>query len=220
MGRKSNAMGNELAVIGAQDSCRLDWLSLSYAADSRSIQKAQIDYCVKLVTFITGTARMAPGGGRRFFEESWTSDAGIQIKWTEPEGEGVNKGLLSVDLKGTAFTYLTSSLRGAVYLDAAEIPGFKQCTRMDMQRTVVNPHALAQDVYRKVLNREIWVKVFGGYGQEAKIDRFGNPIDGCTVTWGTRKGTTRCILTNSIYYYDFCSIKRTGLKFCCSVTLM
>lgn len=186
-------MGTELAVVGAQDSCRLDWLSLSYQADNRSLQKTQIDYWVNVLTFITGSSRMAPGGGRRFFEESWTSDAGIQLKWTEPDGEGVNKGLLSVDIKGTAFSFLPSIARSAIYMDAAEIAGFKQCTRMDMQRTVVNPHATAQDIYRKVLNREVWVKGFGGYGQEAKIDRFGNPIDGCTVTWGTRKGTTRCI---------------------------
>ena len=189
-------MGSELAELGAQDSCRLDWLSLSYAADSRSVQKAQIEYWVNLLTFIQGTPRMAPGGGRRFFEESWTSDAGIQIKWTEPEGEGVNKGLLSVDLKGTAFLYLPAHTRTAIYLDAAEIEGFKQCTRMDVQRTVVNPHATAEEIYRKVLNREVWVKGFAGYGQEAKIDRFGNPIDGCTITWGNRKGTTRLITYN------------------------
>lgn len=192
MGPKKDAMGESSPGVGVSDSCRLDWISLSYFAASRALQKQQISYFLEIKHLLSGSYDMAQGGGRRFFEESWFHECGVALKWTEPDGTGVNKGLLSVDLKGQALAALPSEIRKAIYLDAAELEGFKQCTRLDIQRTVVSPHATAQEIYRRLVNREVWVKGFSGWQPGHRIDIDGNPMKGCTIDWGSRKGTTHC----------------------------
>lgn len=180
------------AVGGAiTDSCRLDWLSLSYFAATNSLQREQISFFLEIVHLLSGSYELAQGGGRRFFDESWYHDCGVAIKWTEPASGGINQGLVSVDIKGTAFAALPAVLRKALYLDFAELEGFKQCTRIDLQRTVVNPHATAAEIYRRVVNREVWIKGFAGWHPGHRIDIDGNPLSGCTIEWGSKKGTTR-----------------------------
>ena len=190
MGATKDSVGAGSSGVGISDSCRLDYLSLSYYAASRSLQKQQISFFLEIVHLLSGTYEMALGGGRRFFEESYYHDCGVSIKWTEPNGTGVNKGLLSVDLKGAAFGAIPPSVLKALYLDFSELEGFKQCTRIDMQRTVVNPHATAEEVYRRLVNREVWVKGFSGWQPGHRIDIDGHPLSGCTIDWGSRKGTT------------------------------
>lgn len=192
MGSEIDQLGAGTAEVGATDSCRVDWISNSYFAASRSLQRSQIAFFAELNHLLSGTYVLSPGGGRRFFEESWYHECGIALKWTEPDADGVNRGLLSVDIKGDALAALPADVRKALYLDMQEIEGFKQCTRLDMQRTVVNPHATAQEVYRRVVNREVWIKGFTSYGQAARLDGDGNPVKGCTLDWGSRKGTTQC----------------------------
>ena len=190
MGPSEDAVGKGSSGEFVTDSCRLDWLSNSYYAASGALQKQQISYFLEINHLLSGTYGMAQGGGRRFFDESFYHECGIALKWSEPGGGGVNSGLLSVDIKGTALAALPSVVRRSIYLDMAELEGHKQCTRMDMQRTVVNPHATAQEIYRRLVNREVWVKGFSGWQPGHRIDIDGNPMQGCTVDWGSRKGTT------------------------------
>ena len=192
MGPTKDSMGAGIAGELLTDSCRLDWLSVSYFAATNSIQRRQISYFLELLNLLSGTYEMDPGGGRRFFEESWQHGCGIGLKWTEPEGSGVNKGLLSVDIRGQALAAFPSHIRKSVYMDMAEIEGYKQCTRMDMQRTLLNPVADAQEIYRRLTNREVWIKGFNGWHPGHRIDIDGNPLQGCTVEWGSKKGTTNC----------------------------
>ena len=147
MGSEKDQLGAGLAQVGATDSSRLDWLSISYFAAGRTLQKEQISFFLEIHKLLSGTYEMAQGGGRRFFEESWYHPDGIALKWTEPNGEGVNKGLLSVDIKGDALAALPALVRKSLYLDLKELEGHKQCTRLDMQRTIVNPVATARDIY-------------------------------------------------------------------------
>ena len=192
MGTEENKLGERAPQVGASDSSRLDWLSLSYFAASLSLQREQISFALELHKLLSGTYEMAQGGGRRFFEESWYHDDGVALKWTEPSGQGVNKGLLSIDLKGAALAALPALVRKSLYLDLIELEGFKQCTRMDMQRTITDPLADAQEIYQLVLNKEVWVKGFSSYGQGSQVDADGRPVNGCTIDWGSRKGTTQC----------------------------
>lgn len=190
MGPEKDAMGESAAGLVPTDSCRLDYLSLSYFSASGALQKQQIRYFLEIVNLLSGTYDLAPGGGRRFFEESWYHDCGVALKWSEPGSGVVNAGLLSVDLKGAALAGLPAAIRKAVYLDCSELEGFKQATRLDAQRTVVNPHATAQEIYRRLVNREVWIKGFAGWHPGHRIDVDGNPLEGCTVEWGSKKGTT------------------------------
>ena len=191
MGSEKDQLGARPAQVGATDSSRLDWLSLSYFAAGRTLQREQISFALEFHKLLSGTYEMAPGGGRRFFEESWYHEDGIALKWTEPNGEGVNKGLLSIDIRGDALAALPALVRKSLYLDLIELEGFKQCTRLDMQRTIVNPVATARDIYAMVLNKEVWVKGFASYGQASRVDADGIPVNGCTIDWGSRKGTTQ-----------------------------
>lgn len=190
MGPKTDELGERPAEGGAVDSCRVDFLSLSFFAASDSLQREQISYFLELNALLSGTYDLSQGGGRRFFEESWYHQCGIALKWTPPGTGKVNAGLLSVDVKGDALAGLSADLRKSVYLDAFEMEGFRGCTRIDTQRTVVNPHATAQEIHQMVVNREVWIKGFTGYRQEAMLDADGRPLNGCTIGFGSRKGLT------------------------------
>ena len=189
MGTGIDVMGEEAPPLGASPSSRLDWISLSYYAAGSSLQREQILYFVKLLEFVAGTSRMAEGGGRRFFEESWYHPAGLNIKWTEPGHEAINAGLLSVDLKGDLLASLPAAIRKAVYLDLFDLEGFKQCTRLDIQRTVVNPHSGADEIHRLLANREVWIPKFSGWRPGALLDADGRQVNGCHIAWGSPKGT-------------------------------
>ena len=69
--------------------------------------------------------------------------------------------------------------------------GFKQCTRIDTQRTIVNPMATAQEVLRRVQEKEVWIRGFTGYRSGGLLNADGRPINGCTVSFGSLKGTTQ-----------------------------
>ena len=100
--------------------------------------------------------------------------------------------MVSLDLKGDALAALDAEQRKAVYLDFAEMDGFKQCSRIDSQVTVVNPDATAEFILQQVRKRAIWVKGFSSYGEPATKDQWGNAMTGATITWGSPKGATRC----------------------------
>lgn len=175
-----------------ENSCRLDWLSLSLFAATASTQREQLAYCFYIAEICSEGGDWQEGSGRRFFDHSLHHPAGIQVRWTPPEGEGLNKGLISVDLRGTALENMTAAERAAIYLDFAEMDGFKQCSRLDSQVTVVNPDASAEFILQQVRKREVWIKGFHGYGEPADKDQWGRPMTGATITWGSTKGATRC----------------------------
>lgn len=205
MGTEKDELRGESADGGIEDSSRVDWFSGSYFSATRSIQKEQIRFYLELNYLLSGTYVMDQGGGRRFFEESWYHPCGIALKWTEPEGSGVNKGLLSADIRGDAWAALPADMRKAVLLDARDIEGFKQCTRLDMQRTVVSPHATAEEIYQRLRSRELWIAGFSGYYQQARVNADGLPLQGCTIDWGTRKG-----LTNASTYNKRAEVNKPG----------
>lgn len=104
----------------------------------------------------------------------------------------MNQGLVSLDIRGDALAALDAEQRKAVVLDFAEMDGFKQCSRLDSQVTVVNPDATAESILQQVRKREIWIKGFSSYGEPSTKDQWGNPMTGATITWGSPKGATRC----------------------------
>lgn len=176
-------------------SCRLDWLSLSAFAATASLQRQQLAYVRHISEAICPGAPFTPGAGRRFYANAAVCEAsGIQVRWTEPGTGGNNDGGLNVDLTGTTFKYLTPEERVAIYLDFAELEGFKHCTRLDAQRTLIEPEADAEQIYRMVLNREIWVARFESYSQLGPVDSKGDAVKGASVCWGqpmsARRGMT------------------------------
>lgn len=185
-------MGTSDIQQRAESSCRLDWLSLSLFGASASAQREQLAYCFFLAQHTAQGGEWEQGAGRRFFANSLYHPSGIQVRWTEPDGEGMNRGLVSLDMRGDAFSALNAEQRKAIYLDFAEMDGFKQCSRIDSQVTVVNPHATAEFILEQVRKREVWIKGFSSYGEPSQKDQWGNPMTGATITWGSTKGATRC----------------------------
>lgn len=176
----------------AESSCRVDWLSLSLFGASESAQREQLAYCFFLANHTSQGGEWQEGGGRRFFANSLFHPSGLQVRWTGPDEEGMNRGLVSLDIRGDALAALDAEQRKAVYLDFAEMEGFKQCSRIDSQVTVVNPHATAEYILQRVRRRELWIKGFSSYGEPMEKDQWGNPMTGATITWGSAKGATRC----------------------------
>ena len=185
-------MGTTHLQQRAEPSCRLDWLSLSLFGASASAQQQQLAYCFFLAQHTAQGGEWQEGAGRRFFANSLYHPSGIQVRWTEPEGDGMNRGLVSLDIRGDAFAALDAEQRKAIYLDFAEMDGFKQCSRIDSQVTVVNPDATAEFILNEVRNRRLWIKGFKSYGEPSQKDQWGNPMTGATISWGSAKGATRC----------------------------
>ena len=172
-------------------SCRLDWLSVSYFAATASLQREQLAYFLHVAEIVCPGADWRPGAGRRFFTEALTNeDAGITLRWTEPNG-GLNSGGLSVDLSGRFFKYVTPEERAALYLDAAELEGFRQCTRFDAQRTVIDPIADAEQIHAQVRDRMIWLPGYSGYSQLGPVDSKGDAVKGASVVWGSPRSAIR-----------------------------
>lgn len=185
-------MGTTHLQQRAESSCRLDWLSLSLFGASASAQQQQLAYCFFLAQHTAQGGEWQEGAGRRFFANSLYHPSGIQVRWTEPEGDGMNRGLVSLDIRGDAFAALDAEQRKAIYLDFAEMDGFKQCSRIDSQVTVVNPHATAEFILNEVRDRRLWIKGFKSYLEPSQKDQWGNPMTGATISWGSAKGATRC----------------------------
>ena len=185
-------MGTTHIQQRAESSSRLDWLSVSLFGATESAQRQQLAYCFFLAENTAQGGEWQQGAGRRFFSNSLYHPSGIQVRWTTPDEEGMNRGLVSLDLKGDALAALDAEQRKAVYLDFAEMDGFKQCSRLDSQVTVVNPHATAEFILQQVRKRQVWIKGFSSYGEPAEKDQWGNPMTGATITWGSSKGATRC----------------------------
>ena len=183
--------GTALGEAGTA-SCRLDWLSVSFFAASDEVQREQLAYFFQLLGYVADGATFETQGVAKFFSHSLSHPAGLGIKWTSPNEEGLNRGLVSVDLRGTAFTALDREDRKAIYLDIAEMEGFKSATRMDFQRTVLEPQASAEDILKRVQERTAWIKGFSSYSSPGDFDRGGAPINGATIYWGSPRSAVRC----------------------------
>ena len=188
-------MGKATTDSQPTDSCRVDWLSLSYYAASEALQQKQLSYFVDVLGHVVKEPTFKDGSGRKFFEHSVFHDAGIALKWSPPDGSR-NPGLLSVDLKGSIFKLLSPSERAAIYLDAEELEGFKQCTRLDAQRTILEPQADAEQIHRMVANRQCWIARYSSYSQVGSVDSKGDAVKGASVTWGGRESAARGMTYN------------------------
>lgn len=120
----------------------------------------------------------------------------MQLRWSEPGSGGNNAGYLNADLTGRSFKYLDSEQREAIYLDIADMEGFKAATRVDSQRTLLQPQATAEDIHRMVRKREIWVRGYDTYSQLGEVDSKGNATKGASITWGSNASATRCCTYN------------------------
>lgn len=177
------------------DSCRLDWLSLSYYAATEELQEQQLAYWMSVLRAVVDEPVLKDGAGRRFFEHSVFHDAGLQCQWSPPDG-AKNPGLLSVHLKGEIFKLLSPAQRAAIYLDAADLEGFKHATRLDAQRTILDPIADAEQVHRMVVNREAWVPRYSSYTQLGPTDSKGDAVKGASLVWGGRDSSARGMTYN------------------------
>lgn len=188
-------MGKSAVESVPTASCRLDWLSLSFYAASETLQKKQLGWWLDAFGRFVPEPTFKDGAGRKFFEYSVFHDAGIGLRWTPPDGAR-NAGFLNVDLKGEFFKLTNPAQRAAIYLDASELEGFKHCTRLDAQRTLLDPHADAEEVHRMVREREVWVARYKGFRQLGETDSKGDAVKGASVVWGGPESAARGMTYN------------------------
>ena len=184
-------MGKTGVASRPSASCRLDWLSVSLFGATERRQREQLSYFFSLLGAIADGATWAEPSPAKFFEHSVSHEAGLSIKWSKPESGTTNQGLISVDIRGQAFLALEREHRKALYLDISEMEGFKQCTRLDAQRTVLHPIRNAEQIYEDLVSRRVWVKGQRAYRQMGPLDRGGVPAEGSTVMWGSPDSAVR-----------------------------
>ena len=189
---KDNRVGERSLGQRPSASCRLDWLSVSLFGATIRQQREQLSYFFSLLSAVSDGASWAEPSPAKFFQNQVAHEAGVSIKWTEPGSGNTNEGLISVDIRGTAFLALEREHRKALYLDIAEMEGFKQCTRLDAQRTVLNPSMTAERLHEELLSSRLWVKGYQGFRQMGELTAGTAPSDASTVMWGAPTNAIRC----------------------------
>ena len=188
---KDNALGT--AALGQRPtaSCRLDWLSVSLFGATANRQREQLGYFFGLLQDLSDGATWSEPSPAKFFANSVSHEAGLSIKWTEPSSGETNQGLISVDIRGQAFQSLDRDQRRDLYLDIAEMEGFKQCTRLDAQRTVLRPSMSAEQIHEALLDQALWVRSFRGFRQMGVLSGREALDGGSTVMWGSPQSAVR-----------------------------
>ena len=187
----SDRLGERTLGAGPSASCRLDWLSVSLFGATVTQQREQLSYFFSLLSAVSDGATWPEPSAAKFFQNAVSHEAGLSIKWTEPKCGKTNQGLISVDIRGTAFLALEREHRAALYLDIAEMEGFKQCTRLDAQRTVLNPSVSAEELHDRLVNGTHWVKSFRDYRQMGPLTSHNATAGASTVMWGAPESAVR-----------------------------
>ena len=187
----NNSLGKSDLGQRPSASCRLDWLSVSLFGATVRRQREQLSYFFSLLNAVADGATWPEPSPAKFFQHSVSHEAGISIKWSEPEAGNTNQGLISVDLRGSAFMALEREHRKAVYLDIAEMEGFKQCTRLDAQRTVLHPLMGAEALADALASQTHWVRGFRGYRQMGLMTSGKGHTEASTVMWGAPESAVR-----------------------------
>ena len=188
---KNNPLGREALEERPTASCRLDWLSVSLFGATAKRQREQLAYFFGLLQDVSDGATWTEPSPAKFFQNAVSHEAGLSIKWTEPSSGQTNQGLISVDIRGQAFKALEREQRKALYLDIAEMEGFKQCTRLDAQRTVLNPSMSAEQIHEELVRQALWVRSFRGFRQMGELSGAEAPRHGSTVMWGSPQSAVR-----------------------------
>ena len=192
----ADQLGANHSQVELAPSCRLDWLSLSYAPKTPGDMEEVLGYFFSVARAFAEGSSFREGGGRRFFAESLVNDdAGVLLRWT-PHNGGINAGKVSIDLQGSFFSLTDAQDRKAVYLDSVELPGWSKCTRADTQRTVIDPVRDSEAIYRLVRDREVWISGYNSFSQLASLDSKGDAIDGASTVWGKPTAAVRCLTYN------------------------
>ena len=189
---KDNRVGEKPLGQRPTASCRLDWLSVSLFGATVRKQREQLSYFFSLLGAVSDGATWPEPSPAKFFQHSIAHEAGVAVKWSEPGSGNTNEGLISVDIRGTAFLALEREHRKALYLDIAEMEGFKQCTRLDAQRTVLNPSVSAEELHDQLVAGTCWVKSYKGFRQMGELTTRNAPGDASTVMWGAPTNAIRC----------------------------
>ena len=192
----ADQLGADHSQVELAPSCRLDWLSLSYAPKTPGDMEEVLGYFFSVARAFAEGSSFREGGGRRFFAESLVNDdAGVLLRWT-PHNGGINAGKVSIDLQGSFFSLTDAQDRKAVYLDSVELPGWSKCTRADTQRTVIDPIRDSEAIYSLVRDREVWISGYNSFSQLASLDSKGDAIDGASTVWGKPTAAVRCLTYN------------------------
>ncbi len=192
----ADELGARTEAVELAPSCRLDWLSLSYAPKTPRDMEEILSYFFNVSRHFAEGSQFREGGGRRFFVESLANpDAGVLLRWTPHDG-GINAGKVSIDLQGSFFGFTDAADRKAIYLDAAELPDFKKCGRCDTQVTLIDPISDSEAVYREVRDRKVWISGYNSFSQLAPQDSKGDAIDGASTVWGKPTAAVRCLTYN------------------------
>ena len=184
-------MGANIAQDKVADSCRLDWWTGSYRCSTTSQLHEVTAYYRDVVEEVAGASSFREGSGRRFFTNSVQSEAGgVLIRWSNL-GDKINPGCVSVDLQGTFWAQTMEEERAALFKDLSELPGWRKCTRLDAQRTIVDPMANSEEIWSLVRQRKLWVAGYNSHSQLSPTDSKGDAVNGASTVWGKPSAAAR-----------------------------
>lgn len=86
--------------------------------------------------------------------------------------------------------------RKALFEDAVELPGWRKCTRLDAQRTIVDPVANSEQIWSLVRQRKLWVSGYNSHSQLSPTDSKGDAVNGASTVWGKPTAAARATTYN------------------------
>lgn len=187
-------MPGPLALVSVPtESCRIDWVSLSY--DTKSDDQVE-DLLRETYRFLDGTF---PGEGwgevrpSKHFENMRTHGSKVRIHWTflsERRGakSAPNPGRFLIEMSGEPLGRMSSETRMDSLSYLTSLRGFRGASRLDCQRTWLDPLRTAEEIVMDFRRGDLWCIGYSQVRDHCWMDHRGQPRASATQYIGSPKG--------------------------------
>ena len=146
----------DLASPTAQESCRSDYMTLTYKLSSRDDEEDLFAYLYDFAEKVLPTGEFDGPHRGRHYERSYSHRAGVNFEMSPLDSDKISRGYWALSVSGRGLGALDAKERCNLIYDLRNWPGFKRCTRWDPQITVLNPQKRVDEIVDDVREGNLW----------------------------------------------------------------
>ena len=191
-------MGSGLAYRSHPVASRaVDWLSVGFQARTERSVDDLLDLAWVLAELSCPGEDWGEPCGSQHFGEKRVHPGGVAVSHTvlESAAGGLDgrstAGTGLIELSGRFWGSVTGLTRQQVLTQVRRHPGFRRCTRMDVQQTTLNPDPSAQEIAHLVEQQKLWAKGFHRSMVYVERDPRQQMASEATIYLGTKKSAKR-----------------------------
>ena len=174
----------KLKTAGPSDSCRSDYMAVSYRLPTNNAEDELFAYVHDLSEKILPVGGFADPRKGRYYERVYSHASGISFEFTPTESGKSTRGCGLINIPGACWAALDASERRDLIVDLRYWPGFYRCTRWDPQVTVLNPPITVAEVIADVSAGRLWARGFSEENPWTRKNRHGELIKSPTQYFG------------------------------------